>query len=201
MVFSRLMRARHVGEIAVGDILQAAGDARRAVVLHVGHVDDLGEALRDQAHQVGAGVLFAEEVDLHVGGGIVAGDPAAQRFGGLDVHPGGDVAVVVDRIHLVLEALVDPHLRGLHAHHAEIAHDFRHDFRRGHDARRARAVDLDADHVLRADEARPSVARVAVAGEGAHAARHHFAHRRRDPPFRIPRRSTFPPCTTTTCPG
>ena len=59
-----------------------------------------------------------------------------------------------------------------------------------HDAGRAGAVDLDADHVGRRNEAGPGVADVLIAGEGAHAARHHVAARWRRPAFRSRRRCT-----------
>ncbi len=67
-----LVRARDVREAAVGDVLQAAGDAGRAVVLHVRDVDDLREPLRHEPHHVRPRVLFAEEIGLEVRGGIVA---------------------------------------------------------------------------------------------------------------------------------
>ena len=66
--------AGHVGETAVGDVLEAARDPGRPVVLHVGDVDDLGEAPGDEAHQVGARILLTEEVGLHVGVGVVSLD-------------------------------------------------------------------------------------------------------------------------------
>ena len=66
------MGAVHVGEVAVSDVLQAAGDAGGAVLLHVGDVDDLGQLVRDQAYEVGAGIFFAEEVYLNIGPGVIA---------------------------------------------------------------------------------------------------------------------------------
>src|SRR5581483_139405 len=91
----------------------------------------------------------------------------------------GHVTIVVDRVDLTLEPFVDPDRVGFHAHGHHVADDLRHHFGGGHDAGRAGAVDLDADHVGRSHEACPGISRVLIAGEVAHAARHHLANDRR----------------------
>ena len=56
------VRAVHVREMAVGDILQEARDTRGAVLLHVGYVDNLRQRLGDQAHQKRTRVFLAEKL-------------------------------------------------------------------------------------------------------------------------------------------
>ena len=50
-----------------------------------------------------------------------------------------------------------------------------HQLRSGANARRAGTVDLDADHVGGADEARPGVGLAGIAGKGPDACREHLA--------------------------
>src|SRR5437016_922927 len=170
------MRPRHVGKTAVRDILQTAGDASGPVVLHIGYVDDLGAPLGNHVRKVGARIFLAEEIHVHVRVRIVVDDRSTPAFGGPDVHAGRDEPVVMHRIHLVLEALIDPDLLRLHAHESQVAHDLRHHFGSRHNARRTRAVYLDAHHVRGCEKARPAVARIFVTGERAHALRNHFTH-------------------------
>ena len=86
-----VVRARDVVELAVGDVLQAAGHAGRAVVLHVRHVDDLRELLGDHPDQVRARVVLAEEVGLDVDVRVEA-EPGVGRF---DADAGGHELVVL----------------------------------------------------------------------------------------------------------
>ena len=78
------MRAIDVVESAVGDVLQTPGHARRAVILHVRHVDNLRELLRDHPQEKRPRVFFPLECSLHVDVGIeaeprVAPTPPARR--------------------------------------------------------------------------------------------------------------------------
>ncbi len=70
---ARLVRARDVREAAVGDVLEAAGNAGGAVILHVGDVDDLRQLARDEPHEVRSRVFLAEEIRLDIGRRVVAG--------------------------------------------------------------------------------------------------------------------------------
>ena len=174
------MRARHVGEAAVGDVLQAAGHAGRPVILHVGDVDDLRQPARHQPHDVRPRVLFAEEIRLEVGGRIVAAvvDVPVGALGRDDLDALWQVRRVVALVHLVLKPLVHVDLRHRDADARQLAHDFGHDLVRGDAVRIAAAVDLDADDVRRFEEAPPGVSRRAGARQRAHALRHHLAHDR-----------------------
>src|SRR5215472_2250680 len=80
------MRAGHVAEVSVGNVLEAPGDAGCAVILHIRNVDDLGKAFGDEANQVRARILFAEEIDLDVSARIIVGHLAARVFGGDNIH-------------------------------------------------------------------------------------------------------------------
>ncbi len=134
------------------------------MILHVGHVDDFGEAVGHHADEVGARVFFIEEGGFDVGGGIVRLFGIAHFFRGPDVDAVGHMVTVVHGIELVLEALVDPDRIGLDAHAYQVLHNFGHDHGRRHNARRAGAVHLDAHHIGGCDEAGPGVADVFVAG-------------------------------------
>ena len=97
------MRARHVGKTTVRDILQAAGDARGAVVLHVGHVDDLGEPLGNQPRTGWSACRLRRRNSRRrkCSDRSPAIEPressAVQMF-----TPPGTIAVVVHGVHLVL---------------------------------------------------------------------------------------------------
>ncbi len=189
------MRARDVREAAVGDVLQAARDAGGAVILHVRDVDDLGQALRHQAHHVRARVLFAEEIRLQVGGRIVAAvvDVTIGALGGDDLQALGKMRRVVALVELILETLVEVDLRYRHADTGELADGLGDDLVRGYAVRIAAAIDLDADDVGRHEEPPPGVRRRARAGQRAHAARHHLAH---DGVVRLPGRRCRRSCRT-----
>ncbi len=169
-----VVRPRHVVELAVGDVLQAAGDPRCAVVLHVRHVDDLGEGIADHPDQVGPGILFSEEIGLHVDVRIEA-QPRARRF---DTHAGGHELVVLRQQDLPASPFVDDDVVGSHADLDQVRHNLRHDLGHRHGARRTGRIHLDADEVLRIEEPRPAVPRILVPRQRRHAAGDHRLHGR-----------------------
>ena len=56
--------AVHIREVTVRDVLQTARNARRLVLLRIRHVDDLGQFLRHEPHQVRSRIFLAEEAGL-----------------------------------------------------------------------------------------------------------------------------------------
>src|SRR5215831_20289170 len=70
-------------------------------------------------------------------------------------------------------ALVDHDSRRLYSNGDEVPDDFRNDFGHRRRSRGAGAVDLDTDEILRIEEARPTVARIFVAGQSRHSPRDH----------------------------
>src|SRR5437867_3559518 len=152
------MRASYIGKIAVRDVLETSGHARRAVVFHVGHVDDLGESLGHQPDKVRARVFLAEEIHLHVSARIVAEHAATRRFHGNNVDALRNMTLVMHALQLIQEALIDVDLFRLDSHDAEVTYDLAHYFRSRHDVGRARAVHFDTHYIIRTDEARPGIA-------------------------------------------
>ena len=139
------------------------------MILHVRHVDDLRELLRDHPDQIRARILFAEEVHFDVDVGIVA----KPGIGGLHADTGGHEFVVLRRQYLPAGALVDHDVGRLDSDRRQISRDLRDHVRHRHRARRTRRVDFDPDEILSVEEARPAVARVLVAGQRRHPARDH----------------------------
>ena len=163
-----------VGKVAVGDVLQAAGHARRLVLLQVGHVDDLGERLGDQPRQVRTRVVFAEEARFDVRFRIVVENRTARSLYRVNIHAFGQVLAVAHALQLVVETLVHPDLFGRHADGDQVLGDARHHFGSRTDLRRSRAVHLDADHVFGRNKPRPGVFRAGIAGERLHPGRQHL---------------------------
>src|SRR5262245_780419 len=172
------MRARHVREAAVGDVLQTSGDASRAVIFNVRYVDDLGQLLRDQPDHIRPRVVLAEEVRLDVDARVVAliVVPDVRAFGREDVYAFGDARRVINLIELILEPLVDVNLLRLDADLHQVTNGLRDYLARRDDPRAAAGVDLEADHVVRPEKAPPRINRLRFACQRAHPALHHFAH-------------------------
>ena len=118
-----VMRARHIVELTVCCVLQAAGDTASAVVLHVRNVDNLCEMLRYHAHQVGSCVVFAKEVGFHKHVRIEA-HVGIRAF---DAHAWRQEVGIVDRVHLAGSTFVDHNIRWLHPHSNQVLHDVRHE--------------------------------------------------------------------------
>ena len=184
-VFGWHVRARDVVERAVGEVLQAAGHARRVVLFHHRQVDDLGHFRRDDLAEIRTRLAFAEAIHLAEDLAIVAAVRLAVGGPFLieadHAHAGRHQRVIPVHFQLIRVAVVDDDPRVRHADRVQRADHFaqQRDLRGG--LRRARRIDLDADDVGLVEEAGPGVLRARVAGEGEHAARDHLAHRfRRD---------------------
>src|ERR1700722_1278319 len=67
------MRARHIIEGAVAQILQAAGDSGGRMVLHGGDIDDLGESVSHYPRHIRTILPLAEKSSLAINVRIVAG--------------------------------------------------------------------------------------------------------------------------------
>src|SRR5579872_1492362 len=170
------MRAADVGEIPVGDILEAARDTRRLVILDVRHVDDFREAIGYHTDHVRACVFLAEEIDFNIGSWIVAGDGAARVFDGVDVRAGWNEALIVQLHDLIGKTFVYENVPGRDAGGNQVFSNGSDYFGRRTDARSARAVELDSYDIAGVEEAAPGIAFGFRAGQHPHSARHHLAN-------------------------
>ena len=159
---------RDVVERAVGQVLQAAGHARRVVLFQAGQVDDLGGFARHDAGQVGPGLALAETIHLAIDLGVVAAavDVARSLHRPALIEPDDTDAcrhlrVIAVDLELIRVPVVDDDVAVRHTGAIQRGDHLAQQGDRGHRGRGARGIDLDRDDVGRHDEARPGVRGVA----------------------------------------
>src|SRR5262245_60702527 len=163
MCLSKPMRTVHIREASVSDVLEAPRDSGRSVILHGGHIDDLGK-LRDHRHHFRAGVVFSEEVYFHIGRRIVVPNTPASSLGAVDLNPFGQAQTVVHLFQTLGKTIIDTNLARLEAKFREVAHNLCDDFGRRDNSRPTYTVHFDPNNIGRSDKSLPGAETRGLAG-------------------------------------
>src|SRR5215469_7259827 len=154
------VRACNVVEGAVSQVLERSGDARRRMILHRGHIDDLRDFVRDNTGHVGTGFPLTEEIRITINIRLIANHTACEPvLDSYDSHFGRQQRLIAANIDLVRVSVIHHDMARGYSNRSDCRDNLPYDLGGRTTSWRTRWIDLDANNVLGFDKFCPGVAR------------------------------------------